>query len=143
VKTYHPLPSRPNQVKSSQVCNPHNSKSSQHMQPKTVCVRAGRCGAAPPVIQLPDGLIYVLFLSHFSVQLWLLIPFFRMVEATFIPRVDVCVQFLIAPGPQHGTHPVSITHDRCWLSSVSTPRPKVAPQTEPEGRSRCNSALSL
>jgi hypothetical protein len=28
--------------KSSQVFNPHNSKSSQRMQAKTVCVRAGR-----------------------------------------------------------------------------------------------------
>jgi hypothetical protein len=54
-------------VKSSQVFNPHNSKSSQRMQAKTVCVRAGRCGAAPPVFRLPDGLTYALFLSHFSV----------------------------------------------------------------------------
>jgi hypothetical protein len=53
-------------VKSSQVFNPHNSKISQRMQAKTLCVRAGRCGAAPPVFQLPDGLIYVLFLSHFG-----------------------------------------------------------------------------
>jgi hypothetical protein len=32
-----------NQVK---ILNPHNSKSSQRMQARTVCVRAGRCGAA-------------------------------------------------------------------------------------------------
>jgi hypothetical protein len=63
------------------------------MQAKTVCVRAGRCGAAPPVFRLPDGLIYVLFLSHLSVKLWLLMLFFGMVEATFILRDDVCVQF--------------------------------------------------
>jgi L-lactate utilization protein LutB len=32
-----------------------------------VCVRAGRCDAAPPVFRLLDGLIYISFLSHFSV----------------------------------------------------------------------------
>jgi hypothetical protein len=36
-------------------------------QAKTVCVRAGRCGAAPLVFRFLDGLIYILFLSHFSV----------------------------------------------------------------------------
>jgi hypothetical protein len=84
-----------NKTESSQVnfFNPHNSKSSQRMQAQTVCVRAGRCGAAPPVFRLPDGLIYALFLSYFSFYLWLLMPFFRMVGATFIPRDDVCVQF--------------------------------------------------
>jgi hypothetical protein len=32
-----------------------------------MCVNAGRCGAAPPVFRLLDGLIYISFLSHFSV----------------------------------------------------------------------------
>jgi hypothetical protein len=73
--------------------NPHNSKSSKRIQAKTVRVRAGLCGAVPPVFRLSDGLKYVLFLSHFSVQLWTLMPFFGMVEATFILRDDVCVQF--------------------------------------------------
>jgi hypothetical protein len=57
--------------------------------------------------------------------------FFGMTEA-FILKDDVCVQFFKAPGPQHGTYPVSITRDRCWLSSVSTPRPKAAPQKNPK-----------
>jgi hypothetical protein len=43
------------------------------MQAKTVCVRAVHCGATSPVFRLPDGLIYVIFLSLFSVTSKLLI----------------------------------------------------------------------
>jgi hypothetical protein len=84
-----------------QVFNPHNSKSSQRMQAKTVEARQKLCVCVLGVVVLllrffwlPDGLIYVSFLSYFSsVQLWLLMLFFRMAEATFILSDDVCVQF--------------------------------------------------
>jgi hypothetical protein len=100
--------SNSSQIKSSQEFNPHNSKSSA----KNVCVRAGRCGAPPPGFRLLDGLTHISFLSHFSVLWWLLMLFFGLVEATFIPKDDAHVQFFKAPRPQLGPYPVSITQAR-------------------------------
>jgi hypothetical protein len=37
---------------------PITQRAADECKQKIVCVRAGRCGAAPPVFRLPDGLIF-------------------------------------------------------------------------------------
>jgi hypothetical protein len=63
------LNARSKQAKRVKCLIPIIQRAAKAKQAKTVCVRAGHCGAGPPVFRLVDGLIYILFLSHFSVFL--------------------------------------------------------------------------
>jgi hypothetical protein len=82
------------QVKSSQVFNSHNSKSSQRMQGKNCVCACWALLCCSFGFSALDGLIYVLFLSPFPVYLWLLMPFFRMAEATHTHSF-ACMRWLL------------------------------------------------
>jgi hypothetical protein len=86
--------------------------------------------------------MYVLFLSHFSVWLWLLLLFFGMAEATFIPRDDLCVQLFIS-SEAPAWNPPSLDHARSLLAKQcidSKTESGIAEKSE--GRSRYKNALS-